>query len=387
MIPGLDGLRAIAFLLIFALHTDYLQIGWVGVQLFFVLSGFLITDILLGMKKSLPTNKYFLYFYGRRFLRIFPLYYLYLFGMTLLAGWLISIGFRPNYMKIFLDQVRYAYAYVYDFRSALESFQGSWFLDHLWSLSIEEQFYIFWPLLIFLAPEKSLKKLFLTFIVLGPVFRIAVFFLYHFPVFSFLRDPASLAVYPLPFSHVDAFAFGAYITRFGFPKAKLQFFVLLLTLPIVGFATHYAATGELGAISAFGFPVTLPDAYQYLWAYTPLNYFFAICIYCVVREGMLVRFLEWKVLRYLGRISYGLYVYHFPVVWFALRIRDLGVDESAVKPLGALMTFTGTLILASLSYFLMEKPILSLKDRFFSVKPKPATAVSVAQESASGGGA
>jgi len=54
MIPGLDGLRAIAFLLVFALHTDYLQVGWIGVQFFFVLSGFLITGILLDMKKSLP---------------------------------------------------------------------------------------------------------------------------------------------------------------------------------------------------------------------------------------------------------------------------------------------------------------------------------------------
>ncbi len=75
MIPGLDGLRAIAFLLVFALHTNYLQIGWVGVSLFFVLSGFLITGILLDMKKGLASRQYFLKFYGRRFLRIFPLYY------------------------------------------------------------------------------------------------------------------------------------------------------------------------------------------------------------------------------------------------------------------------------------------------------------------------
>ena len=59
MIPGLDGLRAIAFLLVFAFHTDYLQFGWVGVSLFFVLSGFLITGILLDMKKTLATKDYF----------------------------------------------------------------------------------------------------------------------------------------------------------------------------------------------------------------------------------------------------------------------------------------------------------------------------------------
>lgn len=75
MIPGLDGLRAIAFLVLFGLHTDYLQFGWMGVQLFFVLSGYLIAGILLCMKENLPARQYFLKFYGRRFLRIFPLYY------------------------------------------------------------------------------------------------------------------------------------------------------------------------------------------------------------------------------------------------------------------------------------------------------------------------
>src|SRR5215216_2425986 len=95
MIPGLDGLRAIAFLLVFALHTEYLQVGWVGVSLFFVLSGFLITGILLDMKKTLAAKDYFFKFYGRRFLRIFPLYYFYLTVVALLTTWLISIPYRP----------------------------------------------------------------------------------------------------------------------------------------------------------------------------------------------------------------------------------------------------------------------------------------------------
>jgi peptidoglycan/LPS O-acetylase OafA/YrhL len=99
MIPGLDGLRGVAFLLVFALHTGYLEIGWVGVSLFFVLSGFLITGILLDMKKSLTSKEYFFKFYGRRFLRIFPLYYFYLLLAGLLTTWLISIHYRPRYMQ------------------------------------------------------------------------------------------------------------------------------------------------------------------------------------------------------------------------------------------------------------------------------------------------
>src|SRR5574341_2469271 len=85
MILGLDGLRALAFLAVLGRHTDNFRFGWAGVQLFFVLSGFLITDILIRMKARLPRRDFFLKFYGRRFLRIFPLYYFYLLLVTSLV--------------------------------------------------------------------------------------------------------------------------------------------------------------------------------------------------------------------------------------------------------------------------------------------------------------
>jgi len=370
MIPGLDGLRAIAFLLVFAFHTDYLQFGWVGVSLFFVLSGFLITGILLDMKKTLATKDYFFKFYGRRFLRIFPLYYFYLILMTALAIWLFSISYRPLYMQIFLDQVWYAIFYVYDFFFGTIAFNYSFFLDHFWSLSVEEQFYIFWPLLILLVPEKSLKKLFLGFIALGLIFRIVFLFVYSAGVFRFLGATAPLAIFPLPFSHMDAFAFGAYISRFAIPKAKEQFLPLLVALPIIGFGSQYVATGEIGTISSLGYPLLLPKAYQFIWGYTLLNYFFAITIFSVVKHGLFNRFLEWPLLRYLGKISYGLYVYHFPVMWFAIRVRDFGVVDPFAKPVIALISFIATLLVASLSYKYLEKPLLNLKDRFFALKPE-----------------
>lgn len=376
MISGLDGLRAIAFLLVFALHTDYLQVGWIGVQFFFVLSGFLITGILLDMKKSLPAKDYFSKFYGRRFLRIFPLYYFYLLLMSGVAIWLIAVAYRPNYMKLFLDQVQYAVFYVYDFFFATNIARNSHFLDHFWSLSVEEQFYIFWPLLILLVPEKALKKLFLSFIVLGPLFRLAFLLIHRSGEFRFLAGPVEWFIYPLPFSHIDAFAFGAYLSRYSIPKAKGQFFLLLGLLPLIGYASQYLATGEIGPISAFGFPIFLGNAYQYIWGYSLLNYFFAIALYVVAREGMFVRFLDWKPMQYLGKISYGMYVYHFPVIWFSGRIRDFGAPESAAKMLTALIAFALTLLVASASYHWMERPLLNLKDRFFSLKrseePKPA---------------
>ena len=368
MIPGLDGLRAVAFLVLFGLHVDYLQFGWMGVQLFFVLSGYLITGILLRMKGALSAKEYFLKFYGRRFLRIFPLYYFYLLVMLALTTWLVSVRYKPNVMQVFVKQAWYAVLYLYDFFSASEGFIPSRFLDHLWSLSVEEQFYIFWPLLIFLVPERSLKKLFLAGILAGPVFRMTLFFIHQSGFIASLRDPAALAIYPLPFSHVDAFAFGAYITRFSIPNARKQFLYIGIALPLIGLATQYAAIGTMGPISALGYPVTLPNGYQFIWAYTLLNYWFAVLIYCVVYEKMFVRFLDWPPLQYLGKISYGLYVYHFPIIWFAGRIRDFGVREEVVAPLVAILSFIGTVAIASASYFAIEKPFLGLKDKYFPVE-------------------
>ena len=121
--------------------------GW-GYHCSLCLSGFLITGILLDMRKALVSKQYFLKFYGRRFLRIFPLYYFYLLLVVLVTTWLISIPYRPRYMQIALDQIWYTVAYVYDFFFATAAFKHSNFLDHFWSLSVEEQFYIIWPLLI-----------------------------------------------------------------------------------------------------------------------------------------------------------------------------------------------------------------------------------------------
>ena len=223
-------------------------------------------------------------------------------------------------MKIFLEQVRYAALYVYDFFFATSFGNNSSFLDHFWSLSVEEQFYIFWPLLILLIPEKALKKLFLSFIVLGPLFRLILLFIYRSGEFDFLARSVAWFIYPLPLQPHRRLCLWRVISQYPFPNAKKQFFILLGIVPIIGYATQYIATGGIGEISAFGFPMFLGDAYKYIWGYSLLNYFFAVAICAVVKERVFLRFLDWKPMRYLGKISYGLYVYHYPIIWFVGRI-------------------------------------------------------------------
>lgn len=369
MIPGLDGLRAVAYLFVFFYHARYLDVGWIGVQFFFVLSGFLITGILLDMKRSLSRGDYFLKFYGRRFLRIFPLYYFYLLLAGGVAAWLISISYRTGYMEPFREEVHYALFYVYNFMLAFSDRDPSFMLEHLWSLSVEEQFYIIWPILILLTPERFQKRLFLALILLGPVFRGGFHFLYAssgFLIFS----PSSL--YMLPFTHMDSFAFGAYVNVFGLSHAKKKFYILLVLVPLVGFAAQYLSTNQFGTFSALGYPPLMASGYQSIWGYSLLNYFFVVTIQAAARERLFNRFLDWAPMRYLGRISYGLYVYHQPITWFAFEVRKLGLDAGATQLVAAIIAFFGTLLIASASFHFMEKPLLNLKDRFFPLRSENA---------------
>ena len=369
-IKGLDGLRGVAFLMVFFFHIHWNQWGWPGVQLFFVLSGFLITGILLDMKESLPAKPYFIKFYGRRILRIFPLYYFYLLAMWILTAWALSSGFEPAPMQVFQKEMPFALTYVYDFYFALDRYVPSYFLTHFWTLAVEEQFYLVWPLFILLTPRKHLQKAFWGVIVLAPLLRLLTLALHGMEAFSFLRDNVALVVYSLPFTHLDAFALGALLTVVRVPKAKGIFLVSLLLMPLLGLATDYLATGQWKDVSlaSLGFPITMPYGNKFIWGYSLVNGLCAVLLYGVMQHGWAVRLLEWRPLRHLGKISYGMYVYHLAIVWLMAVVFDLTITEP-FPPIFAFVTFALVWIVSALSFHLMEKPIMDLKDRFFDVPP------------------
>jgi peptidoglycan/LPS O-acetylase OafA/YrhL len=369
MILGLDGLRGLAFLLVFFFHTNYIEFGWVGVQLFFVLSGFLITGILVEMKKKFPPWEYFIKFYGRRFLRVFPLYYFYLGLMLLVTTYFVYTGYKTSVMKLFSAQLPYALAYIYNFHYASLNYHHLNFLVHFWSLSVEEQFYIFWPLIIFLCPEKFRKLTFTGLVALGPILRLLILLGYKYSLFSFLNQNPAMGIYPLPINHVDAFAFGAFIACFSIPKAKFQAIVMTVLLPVSAFLWQYLNAGNVQSLGSLGFEFIMPVRYQFVWGYSLLNYYFAVLIFAVARDGFLVDLFENKILKYIGKISYGLYIYHNGAIWFAGRIRDFGIpEERLAKPITAILALALSFLLAALTYRFIEKPFLELKDRYFPVR-------------------
>jgi peptidoglycan/LPS O-acetylase OafA/YrhL len=287
------------------------------------------------------------------------------------------LNFAAPQMRIFQAQFPFAVSYIYNF-FWMTSTNLSVFLSHFWSLCIEEQFYIIWPLLIFLVPEKRLKDLFLAAIAGGLLFRLGFTVAYQIHPFPFVMRGAWYGIYALPFSHIDAFGLGAYLSRYQIPKADKQLAVLIVVVPLVGYLSQFMSTGSIGNLDAFGYPFFMKTGYEFVWGYSLLDYLFVLIISAVIQGGSFWRFLNWKPLAFLGKISYGLYVYHLGITWFVPRL--LG----GVLPGQSLLTdliltvieLCATVIISALSYFLLEKPVLSLKDKFFATRTQSAAGVS-----------
>ncbi len=372
-IKGLDSLRAIGFLLVFLVHMQYINFGWV-MQIFFVLSGFLITGILVDMRRDLSGRDFFVKFYGRRFLRIFPLYYFYLLLAVLATLVLARFGFGGLRGKIDLlfSLLPSALLYLYNFftLTARDVFPIT---HHLWSLCVEEQFYLIWPVLIFITREKNYNKLFISAIALGLIFRVLFALANHAGYLPAFSEGPARAIFVLPFSHLDAFGLGAYISQNKITNSSRQFGLLSLLLPLIGLLYNFLVLGQFTNVSSLGYPYLMEYGYQYTWGYSVANYWAAVLIDAIAKEGLFERFLSFKPLIYLGKISYGMYVYHLGVVWLMYRVLVATVPDpsEAVIFATAILQLTVTIILASISYRYFEMPLLNLKNKYFRIAGDP----------------
>ncbi|MBL8076556.1 MAG: acyltransferase [Anaerolineales bacterium] len=361
MYRGLNSFRAFAFLAVFAYHCKLFTPGYLGVQAFFVLSGFLLTPILIDTKKTLPPRSFFVNFFGRRALRIFPLSYLYLLLILLICLLIIN---TKNYsgvreINLFIKQIPWALTYAYDFFHASRLYEHNYFLTHFWSLAVEEQFYLLWPFLIFFVNQKHFKALSLIIIFLGPVLRLLITIVSQSGGFPFLGQPIDLVIYVLPFSHIDAFAMGGYFALYQTSdKTNIQTLVLLYCSTLLGYVSQYIPTGQIDILS-FGYREFLRD--QYIWGYSLANFIFAKIIVQIKDGKFFPLVINNSFLEYLGKISYGLYVFHYPVIWL------IGEYNPSMPRIGiALISFLITLVISSISYEIFEKRFLGMKDKFFS---------------------
>lgn len=333
-IPSLDGLRALSIALVLFGHLcgtrnfwsgegiSFFGVGEFGVRIFFVISGLLITRLLLN--ELATTGKIQLVkFYFRRTFRIFPPYYVFLFFLIAVQplGWFA------------LDQGDAWHALTYTSNYHLER---SWNIGHTWSLSVEEQFYLLWPAVLLLLGVKRGWWAAASVILLAPLIRLGLFMLWPSRADGVGHQFETVA---------DALATGCLLAQqLAWPPViralyeRLLNSRLMLLLPFIGLAGE--SLGDHPKLS-------------FLFGYTIANLSIGICIDWCVRnhKGRLGQVLNWSPLVYIGTISYSLYL------WQQIFLNRHETTSWTAFPLNLGLAVTA----AMLSFYLIERPALTMR--------------------------
>jgi peptidoglycan/LPS O-acetylase OafA/YrhL len=348
----LDGLRGIAVIMVMFFHFFQTQkseyyilkliksmsvFGQTGVVLFFVLSGFLITRILINTRES---KNYFKVFFARRSLRIFPLYYMFLFIYFYLVPF-ISYDFElENISFINLGDQLFYYCYLQNFAMTFD-----WFKQigppHLWSLAVEEHFYLFWPFIIYYLPVNKIYSFIFWLILITFIIRFVMIFYYGF------QNPFYFTL-----TNLDSLVLGAFlaileIKRFLIIK-NLKLFIFILS--VSSFVLVLLTVFNIGQIKYLFLNLTISIIYFSL---------IGIIVSSSERKTFLLSFLKSRGLIYIGSISYGLYVFH-PSVF--------GIVDSIPYTENIFINFTLkmflSVVISHLSFIFFESKFINLKKYF-----------------------
>lgn len=345
---SIDNLRGFAILLVLIAHFagyigDFFDSGYYGVDLFFTISGFLITNILINQENQSFGHAY-KNFMGRRILRIFPIYYLTIFILYLFE-------YQPIQEYIF-----YHITYTFNYAWVIENIPLS-AVSHFWSLCVEEQFYLFWPIIVLLLSGKPKVLLYLLLSII--LFGIAQMVFNIIPQLS-------------PFNKINL------LTRMSSlgMGALAAILIKMNKLPYSFFTKKWIEYTMLFILILFLF-LEVDIKYAIL----------PVCSFYFIIKGAKFGFtssaLKWiensNKLLFIGTISYGIYIYHLPIdyyttkylfdpIWHNINFKSLGVLEKLQYhpwifkfPLYSTLSIS----IAWISHSYLEKPILKLKDVFF----------------------
>lgn len=344
--PALDGIRAFAVLLVMLFHTavPFMNSGYLGVDMFFVLSGFIITTLLMNEHDetghiNLP------FFYLRRIFRLYPALLLLL--LLVLLGFWGAMGVPPSEITTYYRHAAIAALYLTDVALLLDWMPKTSIIMHTWSIAIEEHYYIVWPFVLLLLCRSAQKKHLAK--ILGALFLLSLAWkavgCVYFKEYLYLRFDYRISGLILGGFMAAFLQGGGRIPDYKIPLAV--FFALFL----------FCLWTQVPRISwSFAFGVTVTEIFT------------ALMIYAVMTDHVnaVVKFLGSAVPAYLGRISYGLYLYHYPIAAYAI----VGRGWTVALP----VTVVLTLVIASLSYFLLERPALEFAKRYRTRHRQPDAA-------------
>ena len=360
-LAALDGVRGLAIIAVFLSHSGWRMArgsileepvrwitgqGWMGVDLFFVLSGFLITGILLDSRGA---ENYFRSFYARRALRIFPLYYAFL-----LVGFaLFPLTVADDWQPLRADRWLY-FCYLTNWLGLWKGFWRANIMGHLWSLAVEEQFYFTWPLLVRVLKPRTLLRAVLTTEAAVIAGRTSWVLLRH------PGQTASLAT----LTRMDGLLLGAGIAvlvrHYRLPERLIAWLPAALVAGIgiyLALVLRYPHWAEV--VQLVGFPL--------------LAFSFALLVlFAAATEnvrGIMQRTLTGRALGRVGKYAYGIYIFHVPILYFGNTILDTYFAERVngsgwLSCLSVVLLWLISYYTARLSYDRFERFFLGYKDRF-----------------------
>ncbi len=348
--PALDGLRGLAILLVVAYHNfgfiNLTFFGWLGVDLFFVLSGFLISDILLN---SLGKKNFLKNFYTRRILRIFPLYYLSL----LLFLYILPFICKNVPIDYFSDNQFYLWTYLqnwlYSFKPTNETV-----LHHFWSLAVEEQFYLLWPFAILIIKNKNILLTIVLFtLIFINILRIVFWTLE-------IENLAYLTLYT--FTRIDGLCIGSAVALLL--RINKNFLSNYTALIIAGLAILNLAFYFLNDEKKF--------PYLAFIGYTTFAIVFGILVYEAVigKTNLINKILGNGVLKLLGKVSYGFYIFHWPLYLYLAPYLNSFFERNGFSPdnivhmLSSVCATVAAFLVSLISYKYYESYFLKLKEKF-----------------------
>ncbi|MBV8229532.1 MAG: acyltransferase [Planctomycetaceae bacterium] len=366
-IPALDAVRGLAILLVMAYHfnlgpedpsrlgrafSKLLHLGGCGVDLFFVLSGFLITGILYDAKGKVH---YFRDFYIRRSVRIFPLYY----GVLFVSFGLLPLATSRGSLIWREAEPHQAWLWMYAsnlFLSWKEAYLLGGF-NHFWSLAIEEHFYLFWPAIIYLCDRKRGMMVCVGCMLLSLACRVGLV----------LDGDHPIAIYVLTPCRMDALAAGAFLALVVRGPIEVGALRARAILSATGCAVVMAI------VSWWKCDLSKMDGSVLILRFSMCSWLFATLLLFALTaapDGPEARFWNGRLLRFFGKYSYGLYVFHYPLIPLFERLFPAGLlaERTGWVWIGKLLFIAlamGTSLgVALLSWNLYEKHFLKLKGWF-----------------------
>ena len=347
-----------------SLYYKLAMFGWTGVDLFFVLSGFLITGILYDSKGG---GQFFRTFYMRRFLRIFPLYY----GFLVIWFFLILPHYPwPADVGGTVRSQVWSWTYLTNLVQALRNDLNAapTFTGHFWSLAVEEQFYLVWPFIVYLLSRERLMRVCIGCMVTSVALRAVLCLAGH-----------EIAAYVLTPARIDALSAGAIIALTARGPRGLQS-LQRWALPVA------IASAAFFFISTFWMKLKAPlegFAQTTIGGSALAIFFGAVLVMVLIPASAVSALCRGASLRFLGRYSYGLYVIHLPVAFFVTRhaffVADFPKLLGSQLPAQALFHILAggiSIGIALVSWHVYEKQFLKLKNRFPYHRGRPAAALS-----------